>query len=72
MTRETFEKAKDILADIGSLKNIKKECNDRHWISFYGAAVKEQPISGYGILREDLEKFIDVEIAKLEEELEKL
>lgn len=72
MTRETFEKAKDILADIGSLKNIKKEYSDRHWISFYGASVKEQPISGCGILIEDLEKFIDDEIAKLEEALEKL
>lgn len=72
MTKETFEKAKDILADIVSLKNIKKEYDYRHWISFYGASVKEQPISSYGILREDLEKFIDVEIAKLEEELEKL
>ena len=72
MTRETFEKAKDILADISSLKNIKKEYNDRHWISFYGAEVKEQPISSYGILSEDLKKFIDDEIAKLEKELEKL
>jgi len=71
MTKETFEKAKDILADIGSLKNIKKEYSDRHWIAFYGASVKEQPISD-GILREDLEKFIDDEIAKLEKELEKL
>ena len=71
MTKETFDKAKDILADISSLKNIKVEYNDRHWISFYGAVVKEQPISD-GILRSDLEKFIDVEIAKLEEELEKL
>ena len=71
MTRKTFDIAKNILADINSLKNIKAEYNDRHWISFYGAAVKEQPISD-GILRDDLEKFIDVEIAKLEEELEKL
>ena len=71
MTRETFDIARDILADINSLKNIKAEYNDRHWISFYGAVVKEQPISN-GTLRTDLEKFIDVEIAKLEEELEKL
>ena len=71
MTRETFDIAKDILADIDSLKNIKSEYNDNHWISFYGAVVKLQPISD-GILRDDLEKFIDAEIAKLEEELEKL
>lgn len=71
MTRETFDIAKNILADINTLKNIKSEYEGRHWISFYGAAVKEQPISD-GILRDDLEKFIDVEIAKLEEELEKL
>ena len=71
MTKETFDIAKEILADINSLNNIKAEYNDSHWISFYGAAVKEQPISN-GILRDDLEKFIDAEIAKLEEELEKL
>lgn len=71
MTRETFDIARDLLADIDSLKNIKREYENRHWISFYGASVKEQPISN-GILRVDLEKFVDVEIAKLEEELEKL
>ena len=71
MTRETFDIARDILADIDSLKNIKSEYENRHWISFYGAVVKDQPISG-GILRGDLEKFIDEEITKLEEELKKL
>lgn len=71
MTRETFDIARNILADIDSLKNIKSEYENRHWISFYGAVVKEQTISD-GILRADLEKFVDVEIAKLEEELEKL
>jgi hypothetical protein len=71
MTKETFEKAKKIIADIQSLKNIKSEYENRHWISFYGAVVKEQPISD-GILRDDLEKFVDDEIAKLEKELEKL
>ena len=71
MTRETFDIAKGILADIDSLKNIKSEYKNRHWISFYGAEVKEQHISD-GILRDDLEKFIDAEITKLEEELKKL
>lgn len=71
MTKETFEKAKDIIADIQSLKNIKSEYENMHWISFYGAVVKEQPITN-GILRDDLEKFVDDEIAKLEKELEKL
>ena len=71
MTRETFKKASDIIADIQSLKNIKSEYKNRHWISFYGTAVKEQPITN-GILRADLEKFVDDEIAKLEKELEKL
>lgn len=71
MTRETFDKAKDILADIESLKNIKSEYKNKHWISFYGAVVKEQPISA-SIFRDDLEKFIDVEIAKLEKEFEDL
>lgn len=71
MTRETIEKAKDIIDDIRSLKNIKSEYKNDHWISFYGAEVKEQPIAN-GILRDDLEKFIDDEIAKLEKELEKL
>lgn len=71
MTIETFYIAKNILTDIESLKNIKSEYENKHWISFYGAVVKEQPISA-GILRDDLEKFIDAEITKLEEELEKL
>ena len=71
MTRETFDIAKDILEDIDSLKNIKSEYENRHWIAFYGAAVKVQPISD-GILRADFEKFIDAEIVKLEQELEKL
>jgi hypothetical protein len=71
MTREAFEKAKDIVVDIQSLKNIKSEYKDNHWISFYGAVVKEQPITN-GILREDFEKFVDDEIIKLEKELEKL
>lgn len=71
MTRKTFDIARDILADINSLKNIKSEYKNKHWISFYGAAIREQPISGE-ILRADLEKFIDAEIAKLEAELEKL
>ncbi|MBP3886935.1 MAG: hypothetical protein J6F30_04675 [Cellulosilyticum sp.] len=71
MTRKTFEKAKGIIDDIKSLKNIKSEYKDNHWISFYGAEVKEQPITN-GILRNDLEKFIDDEIVKLEKELEKL
>ena len=66
MTRETFDIAKGILRDIESLKNIKSEYKDKHWVSFYGACVKEQPICN-GTLRGDLEKFIDVEISKLEE-----
>ena len=40
-------------------------------VSFYGAEVKEQPITNE-ILGKDLEKFIDDEIIKLEKELEKL
>ena len=71
MTRENFDIAKDILADIDSLKNIKSEYENRHWVAFYGAVEKCQPISD-GMLRDDLEKFIDVEIAKLEEKFEKL
>jgi hypothetical protein len=71
MTKEIFEKAKDIINDIQSLKNIKCEYESRHWVSFYGAEVKEQPITN-GIFRNDLKKFIDDEIAKLEKELEKL
>lgn len=71
MKRETFDKAIDILADIKALKNMKAEYNDGHWVAFYGASIKEQPISD-GMLRADLEKFIDEEIAKLEEEFEKL
>lgn len=71
MTIETFKKAENIIADIQSLKNIKSEYKNRHWISFYGAEVKEQSITN-GILRADLEKFVDDEIAKLEKELEKL
>ena len=71
MTRKTFEKAKDIINDIQALKNIKYEYKSRHWVSFYGAEVKEQPITN-GILRKDLEKFIDDEIIKLEKELEEL
>ena len=71
MTKETFEKAKDIMADIQSLKNIESEYENNHWVSFYGAVVREQPITN-GILRNDLEKFIDDEIAKLEKELEEL
>lgn len=72
MTRETFDIAKDIIADIDTLKNIKSEYKNKHWVSFYGAVVQEQSISGGGILADDLEKFIDEEITKLEEELEKL
>lgn len=72
MTRETFDIARDILADIESLKNIECEYEARHWVSFYGAEVKEQPIAKFGILRADLKKFIDDEIVKLEKELEKL
>ena len=71
MTRETFDIAKKIISDIDSLKNIKAEYNDCHWISFCGPSVGQQLISK-GMLRDDLEKFIDAEIAKLEEELEKL
>lgn len=71
MTRENFDIARDILADINSLKNIKAEYDNHHWISFYGASIREQPISN-GILRADLERFIDAEIVKLEKELEKL
>lgn len=71
MTRETFDIARNILADIESLKNIKSEYENHHRISFYGAEVKEQPITN-GTLRADLKKFIDDEIVKLEKELEKL
>ena len=72
MTRETFDIARNILADIESLKNIKCEYEARHWVSFYGAEVKEQPITKYGTLIADLKKFIDDEIVKLEKELEEL
>ena len=72
MTRETFDIARNILADIESLKNIKCEYEARHWVSFYGAEVKGQPIATYGTLRADLKKFIDDEIVKLEKELEEL
>lgn len=71
MTEENFLLAEKLRADIKSLKNIQKEFENHHWISFYGAHVKEQPISN-GILREDLEKFIDKEIDKLAKEFEKL
>ena len=71
MTKETFEKAKNIINDIQSLKNIKSEYENRHWVSFYGAEVEEQPVTS-GILRDDLKKFVDDEITKLEKELEKL
>lgn len=71
MTKQTFDIAKDILADINSLKNIKGEYNDDHYISFYGETVKEQRISS-GILRDDLEKFIDMKIAELEDRFERL
>lgn len=71
MTRKTFDIAKKILEDINSLKNIKREYKNEHCISFYGAVVQRQPISD-GMLRDDLEKFIDAEIVKLEEELGKL
>jgi hypothetical protein len=71
MTKETFEKAKNIITDIQSLKNIKSEYENRNWISFYGATVGEQLVTGR-ILRDDLEKFVVDEIAKLEKELEKL
>ena len=71
MTKETFEKAKNIINDIQSLKNIKSEYENRHWVSFYGAEVEEHPVTS-GILRDDLKKFVDDEITKLEKELEKL
>ncbi len=71
MKRETFEKARDILDDINSLKSIKAEYSDRNWIAFCGAVGKIQSISS-STLKDDLKKFIDVELAKLEEELEKL
>lgn len=66
MTRETFDTAKDILADIDSLKRIKAEYNDRCDIAFSGRFINNE------ILRDDLRTFVDVEIAKLEEEFEKL
>ena len=72
MTRETFYIADNILADINSLKKIKREYEARHWVSFYGEEVEEQPITKYGTLRADLKKFIDDEIVKLEKELEEL
>ena len=71
MTKETFELASDLIDDINTLKQIKSEYDNSHWVGFYGAEVKEQPISN-SILRDDLEKFIDVELTKLQLELEKL
>ena len=71
MTKQTFDIAKNILADINTLKNIKGEYNDDHYISFYGETVKEQPISN-GMLRDDLERFIDTKIAELEDRFERL
>ena len=71
MTRETFDTAKKIIADIDSLKAMKSEYKQEHWVSFYVSTVGKQSISD-GILRDDLEKFIDFEISKLEEVLEKL
>ena len=71
MTKETFAKAKNLMDDIKSLKTIKSEFENDHWVSLYGAEEGEQSISN-GILRKDLEKFVDEEIDKLEKELEKL
>ena len=71
MTKDAFNQAKDLMSDIKSLKNIQCEFNDRHWVSFYGAVVKEQSVIS-NMLKDDLKVFVTKEIEKLEKEFEKL
>lgn len=66
MTRETFNTASNILADISFLKDIKAEYTNRRDSVSYGGLINNKKV------RDDLKKFVDGEIAKLEEEFEKL
>lgn len=66
MTRETFNTASSILADIGFLKDIKAEYTNRRDITSCGGLINNKKV------RDGLKTFIDDEIAKLEEEFEKL
>ena len=64
MTKETFNTASNILADISFLKDIKSEYTNRRDIC--GELINNKKV------RDDLKAFVDTEIAKLEEEFEKL
>ena len=68
MTRETLKKAKDIMSDIEILKSFKDSCGDK---DAWALSLKIETIKNK-IVKKDLAKFVDDEIAKLEKELEKL
>lgn len=65
MTRETFKKAQDIIADIETLRGLKDSCEDGLW-TFSLRSIRNE------IVKDDLVKFVDDEIAKLEKELKNL
>lgn len=68
MTRETLKKAEDIMFDIEILKSFKDSCSDK---DAWALSLKIEIIKNK-IVKDDLAKFIDDEIAKLEKELENL
>lgn len=66
MTKETFDTASNILADISFLKDIRAEYTNRRDIASCGGLINNKKV------RDDLKSFIDAEIDKLNEEFKKL
>ena len=73
MTREKFDKAKDLVRDIDNLKKIIKTIEARHWVGFVCAEESANIFEMQSdIFDYDFETFIRAEKDKLLKELDKL
>ena len=73
MTKEVYIRASEIAHDIDTLEQVQFTIQQRHWVGLVTADEREEilPMESK-TLKKDFEEFVNTEIKKLNDELEKL
>ena len=73
MTKEVYLRASEITHDIDTLEQVQFTIQKEHWVGFVTADEPEEilPMESK-MLQRDFEEFVNTEIKKLNDELEKL
>lgn len=71
MTKEAYLRASKIVNDIDTLEEVQFTIRNEHLVEFVIESAKILPIESK-ILQRDFKKFVNTEIEKLKDELEKL